>query len=249
MLKSKRNFNFRAFDLAQYRKTMCVVGIIQSNYIPWRGYFDLMAACDVFILYDEMQYTKRDWRNRNKIKTANGLQWLTVPVKVKGNFHQKISEVKINGVEWRKKHWKSIEMNYQKSTYFNEISELISPVYLQDTFVSLSDLNYALIKKISKYLNISTKIKQSSEFSLPGEKSETLASICDQLGAKTYISGPSAKRYLDEQAFNNLNIEVSWFDYDGYQDYLQLWGRFEPSVSILDLLFNCGPTSRQYIKN
>ena len=228
---------------------MSVVGIVQSNYIPWRGYFDLIAACDIFVLYDDMQYTRRDWRNRNKIKTSAGLQWLTIPVKVKGKYNQKISDVEIQGERWQTDHWKTITYSYGKSVYFQEIQDLLGPIFLKSDFVYLSDFNLKLIKAICCYLGIKTKIVKSSDFIITGRKSETLASICDQLGAKTYLSGPTAKDYLEEKVFNNLSVNVNWFSYSDYKVYNQLWGEFEPQVSIIDLLFNCGLKSRNFIKN
>ena len=122
------------------------VGILQSNYIPWKGYFDLIAFVDEFIIYDEMQYTKRDWRNRNQIKTPTGLQWLTIPVLTKGNFYQKISDTKIDGTNWASTHWSSLEKNYSRSSFFNEISSWLKPLYLEKSYIFISDLNITLLK-------------------------------------------------------------------------------------------------------
>src|SRR5512141_1739419 len=121
------------------------VAILQSNYIPWKGYFDMIATVDEFILYDDMQYTRRDWRNRNQIKTPQGVQWLTVPVKVKGKYSQTIRETMIDGAEWAEIHWKSLAQNYRRAPHFNGVAEVVKPLYLEKQYPFLSDLNYAFI--------------------------------------------------------------------------------------------------------
>jgi hypothetical protein len=225
------------------------LAILQSNYIPWKGYFDLIAAVDEFIIYDEMQYTKRDWRNRNLIKTDNGLQWLTVPVKAKGKFEQKISETLIDGPDWKQNHWKAIVHNYKKAKYFNEIASILEPVYIHNGHDFLSDLNCQLIQIICNYLNIKTSILQSKNFQLGDGKTEKLLNICLQSNANLYISGPSAKNYIKEDLFHENNIEIQWFDYSGYPIYSQLWDGFEHGVTILDLLFNHGKDSYLFMKS
>jgi len=224
------------------------IGILQSNYIPWKGYFDLIAAVDEFVIYDEMQFTKRDWRNRNKIKTPNDLQWLTIPVLTKGNFKQKISETKIDGMNWAETHWSSLEKNYSRSYFFNEISSWLKPLYLERIYSYISEVNRVFIEAICCFLQIKTKISCSSNFNLIGEKSERLANICSQAGASEYISGPAAKDYLESKKFTDQNINVNWFHYSDYNEYPQLWGGFRHEVSILDLLFNCGKETPMYMK-
>lgn len=224
------------------------IAILQSNYIPWIGYFDLIASVDEFILYDSMQYTKRDWRNRNIIKTPQGNQWLSVPVHSKGQYFQSIFDTKIDGEKWQKDHWKAITMNYAKAPFFNEISMLIEPFYKLH-YSHLSELNKSLILEICNYLDIQTNILDSSAFELEGDKSEKLLNICIQSGANSYLSGPSAKEYLDLDIFKKNKIKVEWFNYNNYQPYPQLWGDFEGGVSILDLLFNCGSSSKNYLLN
>lgn len=225
------------------------VAILQSNYIPWKGYFDMIAAVDEFILYDDMQYTRRDWRNRNQIKTAEGLIWLTVPVQVKGKFFQKIRETKIDGGQWAEKHWRTIVQSYKKAAHFDEISSFLEPIYLGRTFETISELNYALISAICSYLGIATKITHSWDYLLRDGKTERLVDLCDQAGATTYISGPAARAYIDDQLFVSANIELQYFDYSGYPEYPQLWGDFQHAVSIVDLLYNCGPDSACYMKH
>jgi hypothetical protein len=224
------------------------VAILQSNYIPWKGYFDLIAAVDEFILYDEMQYTRRDWRNRNKITTPQGLQWLTVPVLVKGKYYQKINETEIDGIDWATAHWKALTQNYRRAKHFNEIASWLEPLYLEETFTHLSQLNRRFIEVICSYLDIKTIISNSSDYTLKDGKTERLADLCLQVGAIEYISGPSAKDYVDEKVFTNLGIKLTWFDYSGYPVYPQLWGQFTHGVTILDLLFNCGKQSPNYMR-
>ena len=224
------------------------VAILQSNYIPWKGYFDLIAYVDEFIIYDEMQFTKRDWRNRNRIKTPSGLQWLTIPVLTKGNFHQKISNTLVDGMNWAGTHWSSLEKNYSQSSFFKEISSWLKPLYLERTYSFISEVNRAFIEAICLFLQINTKISCSSNFNLIGEKSERLANICSQTGASEYVSGPAAKNYIDSTSFSQKSVNLKWFDYSDYNEYSQLWGDFRHEVSILDLLFNCGSETPLYMK-
>ena len=224
------------------------VAILQSNYIPWKGYFDLIASVDEFILYDDMQYTRQDWRNRNQVKTPQGAQWLTVPVKSKGKFRQSIREVEIAGHQWAEKHWKTLNQNYLRSLYFQEVSSFLEPTFLQHRHTHLSQLNRELIETVCRYLGITTKISNSWNYTLVEGKTERLVDICVQAGANEYISGPAAKGYIDQALFAEENIKLDWFDYSGYREYPQLWGAFLHSVTILDLLFNCGPTASQHMK-
>lgn len=224
------------------------VAILQSNYIPWKGYFDMIAAVDEFILYDDMQYTRRDWRNRNKIKTPQGLRWLTVPVKVKGKYFQSIKETEIDGSSWAKSHWQSLCHNYRKARCFSEIAGIFEPLYVINNYTKLSALNRTFIEAVCQYLGIITKITNSWDYQLIDDKSERLASLCRQAGGTEYISGLAAKDYLLESVFTESNIKLRWFDYNGYPEYPQLWGAFEHSVTILDLLFNCGKDSHRYMR-
>jgi hypothetical protein len=235
--------------LAPVLRSMKKIAIVQSNYIPWKGYFDMIAAVDEFVLYDDMQYTRRDWRNRNQIKTPHGTIWLTVPVKVKGKYHQTIRETEIDGIDWAQNHWKALTQNYRRAPYFKKIATLIEPVYLQCQHTYLSVLNRKLIEIICGYLDITTKISNSWDYSLIEGKSERLADLCVQAKGTEYISGPSAKGYIEESVFIERGITLSWFDYTGYPEYSQLWsGAFTHNVSILDLLFNCGQDAPRYMK-
>ncbi|RUR08736.1 WbqC family protein [Legionella sp. km772] len=224
------------------------VAIVQSNYIPWKGYFDLIAAVDEFILYDCMQYTRRDWRNRNQIKTPQGIQWLSVPVSVKGKYYQSIRDTLIDGPAWAHDHWKTLVQNYRRAPHFDEIAAWLEPLYTQLTYSHLSSLNRQFLEAICNYLGIKTLLTDSANYQLGEGKTEKLVNLCVQAGATEYISGPAALNYLDEHLFAEKNIKLTWFDYSGYEEYPQLWGEFTHGVSILDLLFNCGKNTEKYMR-
>lgn len=219
------------------------VAILQSNYLPWKGYFDMINAVDEFIIYDDMQFTRRDWRNRNKIKTPQGLIWITVPVKTKGKFHQSIRDTEIQGSEWATQHWTTIAANYRHATHFDELERLLHPL-LRDSYSHISTLNRTLLDAITGYLGIGTKITNCWEYGIIDGKSDRLLDLCIKAGATRYVSGPAAKDYLDEALFERAGVEVAWLDYGGFPEYPQLWGPFEPAVSIIDVIANCGPESR-----
>ncbi|NQV53681.1 MAG: WbqC family protein [Flavobacteriales bacterium] len=222
--------------------------ITQSNYIPWKGYFDMINAADVFVVYDDMQFTKRDWRNRNKIKTSDGPKWLTVPVQVKGKFDQKIKDTLISDDNWVTKHLNALSHNYSKAPFFKEYIESLQEVY-NEPFESITQLNLELIKWVMKQLQINTEIAYSWDFELHESRNERLLSICKDVDATEYISGPSAKNYMDVSLFEENDVQVTWYDFNEYPEYPQLFGQFEHSVSILDLIFNTGPNARNYMKS
>ena len=209
----------------------------------------MIASVDDFILYDDMQYTRSDWRNRNQIKTPQGVQWLTVPVQVKGKYHQTIYETEIDGSDWANTHWKALVQNYSRAPFFSEIALWLEPIYLSEKFTHISQLNKRFIEAICNYLGITTKISNSSNYALLDGKSERLADLCLQAGGSEYISGPSAKDYINEDVFTSKGLTLTWFDYADYKQYPQLWGDFVHGVSILDLLFNCGRNAQQYMKH
>jgi hypothetical protein len=222
------------------------VAIVQSNYIPWKGYFDIIAAVDEFILYDDVQFTKNDWRNRNKIKTQNGVQWLSVPVGQ--DINRLIREVELKDARWQSKHWSTIRHNYKRAPHFDAVASKLEPLYLNQKYTHLSQLNRTLIEFVCEQLGIQTKIRNSWDYALVAGQTERLVNLCEQAGGVEYVSGPSARNYLDETAFVDRGIKVTWFDYAGYPEYPQLWGTFEHAVSILDLLFNCGDNAPRYMK-
>ena len=225
------------------------IAILQSNYIPWKGYFDLINMVDEFILYDDMQYTKRDWRNRNKIKTPQGLKWLSIPVEVKGKYFQKINETKVSEKDWAKKHWQQLQQNYSKSKYFKDYKNIFEELYLNCDEKYLSQINYKFITTINEILGIKTKLRWSSEFELIEGQTEKLLGICKQCQANSYLSGPAAKDYFDKELAKKENIQVEWMNYSGYQEYNQLFPPFEHGVSILDLIFNEGSNATKFMKS
>ena len=196
-----------------------------------------------------MQFTRRDWRNRNQIKTPQGLHWLTVPVQVKGKYDQKIRDTLIDGSAWSISHWKNLEQNYRRATYFQEIALWLQPLYIDNSYTHISGLNQLFIKEICNYLGIKTIISNSWDYKLIDGKTERLADLCKQVGGAEYISGPSAKNYVDESIFTEMNIKLTWFDYSGYPEYSQLWGKFTHGVTILDMLFNCGKDTPKYLRS
>lgn len=224
------------------------IAILQSNYIPWKGYFDLIAAVDEFIIYDEMQYTKNDWRNRNKIKTQKGVDWITIPVRVE-SLHQKINETTIFDAKWAKKHKATLQTNYGKAKCFNQTKAFIFDLYDQAAGISnLSQINFIFIKNICQFLGVTTNITHSTNYKLGEGKTERLVDLCLQANGTHYLSGPSAKDYIDESLFDNATIALEWMDYSGYKQYEQLNPEFEHGVSILDLLFNEGEKARSFLK-
>lgn len=224
------------------------ISIVQSNYIPWKGYFDMIAAVDEFIIYDDMQYTRRDWRNRNKIKTPEGSQWLTIPVKAKGKYFQRICDTEIDSSEWAALHWKALAQNYGRAPYYLEVASLLEPLYFENKYTHISQINRHFIESICAYLGIKTKISNSWDYILLEGKTERLLNLCMQTGCTEYVSGPAARNYLDIQAFTDLGIKLTWFDYDNYPVYSQLWGEFIHEVTVLDLLFNCGRDAPRYMR-
>lgn len=222
--------------------------ITQSNYIPWKGFFDSMALVDVIVLYDDMQYTKRDWRNRNLIKTPQGLTWLSIPVEVKGKYFQKINETVISDKNWALDHFNKLNQNYKNAKCYKEVIPWIEDLYKKCQFEFLTEINQYFIENINQYLGINVKIIRSEEFKLAEDKTERLVNISKELGATEYFSGPAAKIYMDESKFEKENIKVNYFDYSGYSEYDQLHGKFEHGVTIFDLIFNEGKESNSYLK-
>lgn len=228
--------------------TLKSIAVVQSNYIPWIGYFDLINSVDEFVLLDDVQFTKRDWRNRNRIKSQAGPKWLTIPVASKGKFKQLVNETQVQGHEWREQHWDTLLHAYGKSEFFDEASRLLRPLYEARKSEALSEINREFIVKISDFLDVRTLISSSSQYPLADDPSERLVSICSAAGASTYVSGPAAKDYLDVSKFRRRDISVEWFEYPEYGSYSQMWGAFEANLSIVDVLFNLGGASREYLR-
>jgi WbqC-like protein family len=224
------------------------VAIVQSNYIPWKGYFDLINAVDEFILYDVVQYTRRDWRNRNFIKTRDGLRWLTIPVQVKGRYTQTIEETRISDPGWRRRHLEAIRHSYRQAPFFAQYEQVFQDLYADCATDSLSEINERFLRVLCRLLGIETVISRASAHARRAGRVEQLVGICRERGARRYLSGPTARDYLDEAQFAAAGIGVEWMDYGGYPEYPQLFPPFEHRVSIVDLLLNVGPAAPRYMK-
>jgi hypothetical protein len=222
--------------------------ITQSNYIPWKGYFDSINQVDVFVIYDDMQYTKRDWRNRNYIKTPQGLKWLSIPVEVSGKFHQKINETLVSDKSWNRSHWESIKQNYKDAACYKENKDWLENLYMGCNFERLTDVNEYFLKEIGKYLGIETIYRRSEEFVLCEDRTQKMVDICLEIGATHYFTGPNAKQYIVEEKFSDRGIELNYFDYSGYMVYPQLYEGFEHGVSIIDMILNLGRETKNYMK-
>lgn len=223
------------------------VAVLQSNYIPWKGYFDIIHDVDEFIFYDEVQFTKNDWRNRNKIITPQGEIWLTVPCGM-NKIHRQIIEVQMKDSSWQKKHFATLQMAYHKSPYFKLYEEFLKFVYLEKTWVYLYELNRFLIEHIAQdFLGITTKFSDSRDYQTHGAKHEKLLSLVKAAHADLYLSGPAAKDYIIAEDYERENIRLVWKDYSNYPEYPQRGEKFNHYVSILDLLFNVGNDAPAYI--
>ena len=222
------------------------LAILQSNYIPWKGYFDLIASVDEFIIFDDAQYTKNDWRNRNRIKTPQGVQWLTIPVETKGKLSQRIREAEVKDDLWREKHLRTLLQNYSRAPYFSDYKTWLEQLYSSCDSRLLSKINYHFLTAICDELQITTKLTWSSDYHLGEGKTERLVSLCRQAGATTYLSGPSARDYLDATLFEQAGVELCFKEYL-YPEYPQLYPPFEHAVTVLDAILNTGPEARHYI--
>jgi hypothetical protein len=223
------------------------IAIVQSSYIPWRGYFAIIAKCDSFVFLDSVQFTRRDWRTRNRIKTPNGPLWLSIPVRQKGNYIAPIDAIEIAEPDWAKKHLRSFEANYRRAPYFMPVFPLIEAAYVQaGQETSLSAVNRGLTASICAILGIETPLVRDIDL-LDRDRlnaldpTARLMELAVAAGASEYLSGPSAQSYLDEAAFAARGVSVAWMDYSELPEYPQLWGAFDPALSILDALLNLGP--------
>jgi len=226
---------------------MSRVAVLQSNYIPWKGYFDIIHDVDLFVFYDEVQYTKNDWRNRNRIYGEEGLKWLTLPCGY--DLARKINEVRLkNEFSWHIKHFESLHTAYKNALYYNKYEEFLESVYYENRWEYLSELNQFVIKHIAcEFLGIRTKFADSSDYASDGSKSEKLLTLLLSIGCDEYVTGSAAKSYLNENVYNENGIRITWKDYTGYPEYKQMRLPFESNVSILDLLLNTGDEAPYYI--
>lgn len=222
------------------------VAVLQSNYIPWKGYFDIIHDVDEFIFYDEVQFTKNDWRNRNQIITPQGKVWLSVPV---GSDEKRvILDVEIKDHTWQKKHYKTLEMAYHKAPFWDVYKNFLQDVYLEKQWNYLYELNRFLTIHIAHdFLHIFTRFSDSRDYTTYGTKHEKLLSLVRAAEADVYVSGPAAKNYIVEEDYKKNGIDLIWKDYTGYPEYSQMSETFTHQVSILDLLFNVGEDTSDYI--
>lgn len=228
---------------------MKTIAVVQSSYIPWKGYFDLINFADEFILYDDRQYTRRDWRNRNRVKTPQGTRWLTVPVEVRGRYHQRIDETRVSDPRWAETHWRTLVHCYSAAPHFARYRDVLEQTYRTLDDPHLSAINRRLIEFVCELLGIETKLSYSTDYDAHGAQTERLVDLCRQAGATQYLTGPSARTYLDEALLEGAGISVRWMDYDGYPEYPQLYPPFEHAVTILDLLFHTGQDAPRYMKS
>jgi hypothetical protein len=225
---------------------MNTVVVLQSNYIPWKGYFDLIHDADLFIFYDDLQYTKNDWRNRNKVKASNGPEWITIPAG--SDTNRLICEVELKDSTWQQKHWRTLLQNYRNSPHFMRYQAFFEDFFLGHRWHNLSEMNQRLIRHIAvEFLGIQTAFQDSRAYPLSGQKQDRLLELLGRAGAERYISGPAAKSYIEPERFKAAGIELVWKDYSGYPKYPQRFPPFEHGVSILDLLFNVGPDAPRHI--
>lgn len=222
------------------------VAVLQSNYIPWKGYFDIIHDVDEFIFYDDVQYTKNDWRNRNRIKTSSGPRWLTIPVGQ--GLDRLICEVALPQDDWPRRHWRNLERSYADTPHFESYRALFEEIWLHRGWRTLSDLNQHIIRTIARdVLGLRPRFRDSREFALHGHKQNRLLDLLQHAEATIYVSGPSARAYLDPDRFAASGIELRWKDYGPYPEYPQLFPPFIHEVTILDLLFHTGADAPQFI--
>lgn len=225
---------------------MSKIAVLQPSYLPWLGFFEQMVSVDTFVIYDDAQYTKNDWRNRNRLKTKDGFLWLSIPVN--GSIHLHIRDIRIDSSKnWQEKHRKTIAQLYSKAPYFEEVSAQLEPLW-NKKYEFLLDAAMDSIRIVAAYLTIETNIVYSSELHIVGDKNEKLVNMCKVLGATDYYSGLAAQNYLNIDLFKKNGIDVAFQHYK-HPRYPQRGGDFISHLSIIDLLFNCGQKSRQILKD
>ena len=223
-----------------------IVAVDQPQYLPWIGYFDKMRRADVFCYLNDVQYKKNEWQNRNRIKTAQKWQWLTVPVRYR--FPEKINEVQINNTtRWSKKHFQALKTNYSRAPYFKAYISIFEDIFSKE-WELISELNIHLIERLKDALQLQEKTTIiSSELTLREEPTDRLIDICKALGADTYLAGQGGAGYMDVVRFEKNGLKVIMQEFD-HPVYSQLFGDFQSHLSIVDLLFNCGPESMDMIR-
>ena len=224
------------------------IAILQPNYVPWKGVFDLISRVDVFVFYDDVQFTAKDWRSRNRIRTPHGDVWLTVPVLSKGLRNQRICDAVIDPLSnWQTKHYKALKANYQKAGYFKGYEYLLEEIYLANKWSKIADLDIFATKLLAGAMGIKAEWHRSSALSQSGGKNgERAINLCKALGCDYFINGPSAKVFMDESLFLKNGIDLDYISYS-YPEYQQLHQPFVHEVTVLDVLFNCGPDARRFV--
>jgi len=229
------------------------VAMVQSAYIPWKGYFDMIAGADLFVFYDDVAFTRESWRNRNRIKTKDGVQWLTVPCGPPRG--RRICDVELADPRWQRRHWSAIAHAYARAAHFEAHRPWFEDAYLARRWTSLSELNQTLVRRIAReLLGIRTRLADVRELDPPPDltREDRWVAVLERLGADRFLIGPTARTYLTrdkEREIAERGIELVWMDYSGYPEYRQLFPPFEHAVSIVDLIFNEGPAARGFLKN
>lgn len=224
------------------------VVVLQPSYLPWLGYFEQMARADQFVFLDNVQFTRRDWRNRNKIRTGEGWAWLTIPVEQKNRYTQSLKETRIdNSVNWNKKHREAIRLNYSRTPFFETYYPWFESVYGRQ-WVFLLDLCYETTEYLMKVLGITTPISKASDLAAMGGKADLILNLCREKKATHYLTGGLARDYLSAEDFRREGIELEYQEYD-HPEYPQRYPGFVPNLSVIDLLFNVGDKSRDVLMN
>lgn len=223
-----------------------IVAIHQPNYIPWIGYFYKMVKADTFVFLDTVQFSKGSFQNRNRIKTPNGVQWLTQPVLHKSASFRNTSGVEFTESNWRDVHLRTLSLNYRRAKAYDDFFPRLQQAYSANHSSKLADFNIALIEQVCAWLGLTTRFVRASALRAEGSSTELLANICQKLGADTYLSGAGGMQYQDEAVFRTLGIDLVYSDFS-HPVYPQLWGEFFEGLSIVDLLLNCGEESGRFL--
>ncbi|HTE51946.1 MAG TPA: WbqC family protein [Kofleriaceae bacterium] len=224
-----------------------VVAVLQSNYLPWKGYFDIIRRADQVVFYDDVQFTRNDWRSRNRIKTSHGLRWLSVPVGT--STSRRICDVVLPDHRWQRRHHRTLVQEYGRAPAFELIRPLLDEGLLSREWTNLSDLNTWFIRAIAgRFLGLTPRWRDSRDLSLEGSGADRLLQLLLAVGARRYVSGPAGRAYIDEAHFAAQGIEIEWMDYSRYPEYPQLHPPFEHAVSVVDLLAHVGAEAPRFIR-
>ena len=232
------------FYAEQRPKIMTTVVVLQSAYIPWKGYFHLMREADLFIFHDDLQFTHSDWRSRNRIMTREGPRWLSIPAG--RDESRRICDVEVRDTTWKQRHRRTIEQNYGRAASFAEYAWLLDFLY-DNTITNLSEFNQRAIARLAKILDVTTPLDDSRRYQLRGRKTERLIDLLTQVNATTYLSGPAGRNYLDADRIGEAGIDLQYFEYPKYADYDHRFGPCVHEVTILDMLFQLGAETPRWI--